>query len=117
MSVRRPHHPDRLLVLAPVGIHHADMTGICTWVNERWSELTGVPHAEHVAGRVQAALSEASSLTGESFTTTASVGSRLPRPHRSMPPVAWRPPTPACMRASGAGRGRISSAGAHADAA
>jgi cyclic di-GMP phosphodiesterase Gmr len=44
MSGRRSHRPDRLLDLAPVGIHHADPAGICTWVNERWSELTGVPH-------------------------------------------------------------------------
>lgn len=45
MSARRPTRPE-LLDVAPVGIHHADITGACTWVNERWSALTGVPPAE-----------------------------------------------------------------------
>ncbi len=42
MSTRRPPRSDRLLDLAPVGIHHADVTGTCIRVNERWSALTGV---------------------------------------------------------------------------
>ena len=50
MSVRRPHRPDRLLDVAPVGILHADPAGTCTWVNERWTELTGVAH-EDACGR------------------------------------------------------------------
>ena len=50
MSVRRPPRSERLLDLAPVGIHHADLTGTCIWVNERWSELTGVA-SEEACGR------------------------------------------------------------------
>jgi len=50
MSVRRPPRSERLLDLAPVGIHHADLTGTCIWVNERWSELTGVA-PEEACGR------------------------------------------------------------------
>src|SRR6478672_4264088 len=50
MSVRRPPRSERLLDLAPVGLHHADLTGTCVWVNERWSELTGVA-SEEACGR------------------------------------------------------------------
>ena len=46
MSARRPSRPERLLDLAPVGVHHADLTGVCLWVNERWSALTGVAPAD-----------------------------------------------------------------------
>ncbi|HEY7258040.1 MAG TPA: diguanylate cyclase [Gaiellales bacterium] len=46
MSARRPNRPDRLLDLAPVGIHHADALGACTWVNERWAALTGVSQSD-----------------------------------------------------------------------
>ena len=46
MSVRRPNRPDRLLDLAPVGIHHTDPMGACTWVNERWAALTGMSQAD-----------------------------------------------------------------------
>jgi diguanylate cyclase (GGDEF)-like protein/PAS domain S-box-containing protein len=51
MSVRRPTRPDRLLDLAPVGIHHTDPMGLCTFVNERWTALTGISHAD-ACGRV-----------------------------------------------------------------
>jgi diguanylate cyclase (GGDEF)-like protein/PAS domain S-box-containing protein len=46
MSASRPRHPDQLLELAPVGVHHADLTGTCTWVNDRWSAITGIPREE-----------------------------------------------------------------------
>jgi PAS domain S-box-containing protein len=46
MSARRPLRPERLLDLAPVGVHHADSTGVCLWVNERWSALTGLAAAD-----------------------------------------------------------------------
>jgi diguanylate cyclase (GGDEF)-like protein/PAS domain S-box-containing protein len=37
---------EQLLDLAPVGIHHTDAAGICTWVNERWSAITGISQAD-----------------------------------------------------------------------
>jgi c-di-GMP phosphodiesterase Gmr len=46
MSARHPNRSDRLLDLAPVGIHHADPIGVCRWVNQRWAALTGVPQVE-----------------------------------------------------------------------
>jgi PAS domain S-box-containing protein len=46
MTARRLAPPDRLLDLAPVGLHHADPVGICTWVNDRWTALTGISQAE-----------------------------------------------------------------------
>jgi PAS domain S-box-containing protein len=36
----------QLLDLAPVGIHHTDAAGMCTWVNERWSAITGISQAD-----------------------------------------------------------------------
>ncbi|HSD02275.1 MAG TPA: diguanylate cyclase [Gaiellales bacterium] len=46
MSARHPNRSDRLLDLAPVGIHHTDPIGVCRWVNQRWAALTGVSQAE-----------------------------------------------------------------------
>jgi PAS domain S-box-containing protein len=46
MSASRPRHPNQLLELAPVGVHHADVTGTCTWVNDRWCAITGIPREE-----------------------------------------------------------------------
>ena len=46
MSASHLHRPDQLLDAAPVGIHHADATGTCTWVNERWSAITGISRAD-----------------------------------------------------------------------
>jgi PAS domain S-box-containing protein len=43
------HHLSRaeqLLDVAPVGIHHTDAAGTCTWVNERWSAITGISPAD-----------------------------------------------------------------------
>ena len=37
---------EQLLDLAPVGIHHTDAAGTCTWVNERWSAITGISPAD-----------------------------------------------------------------------
>jgi diguanylate cyclase (GGDEF)-like protein/PAS domain S-box-containing protein len=46
MSGLRPNRSDHLLDIAPVGIHHADPAGICVWVNERWSAITGIARAD-----------------------------------------------------------------------
>lgn len=46
MSASHPRHPEQLLALAPVGVHHADAAGTCTWVNDRWSSITGIPAGE-----------------------------------------------------------------------
>ena len=37
---------EQLLDIAPVGIHHTDTAGTCTWVNERWSAITGISRAD-----------------------------------------------------------------------
>jgi PAS domain S-box-containing protein len=46
MSASHPRHPEQLLALAPVGVHHADAAGMCTWVNDRWCSITGIPAGE-----------------------------------------------------------------------
>jgi len=46
MSAFHHHRPDRLLDVVPVGIHRTDATGACTWVNERWSAITGISQAD-----------------------------------------------------------------------
>jgi PAS domain S-box-containing protein len=46
--VSGPHlsRAEQLLDIAPVGIHHTDAAGTCTWVNERWSAITGISPAD-----------------------------------------------------------------------
>jgi PAS domain S-box-containing protein len=36
---------EQLLDIAPVGIHHTDAAGTCTFVNERWSAISGISRA------------------------------------------------------------------------
>src|SRR5436190_8626010 len=41
-----PSPAEQLLDLAPVGIHHTDAAGTCTWVYERWSAIMGISQAD-----------------------------------------------------------------------
>jgi diguanylate cyclase (GGDEF)-like protein len=85
--------------------------------------LSDLPAAEagaiagHVAGRVQAALSEAYSLTGQPFATTASIGIAVYPDHAGDAAGLVEAADAGMYASKRAGRGRISSAGAHADAA
>ncbi|ABA21182.1 PAS/PAC sensor signal transduction histidine kinase [Trichormus variabilis ATCC 29413] len=55
-SPESDRHPENIAKMAPVGIFHADISGNCLYVNERWCEMSGLSKKQSLGRGWQVAI-------------------------------------------------------------